>query len=240
MLSPCVKSGQLSCLHCHTSSGRYKFKDEAKANQACLPCHQQRVDQAAAHIRHDLNKPGTPGKCISCHMPMTEFARMQRSDHSMLPPTPAATRKFKSPNACNLCHQDKDAAWADKQVRQWHKKDYQAPVLHRAGLIDAARRRDWTRLPEMLTYITDKNHDPVFATSLIRLLSCLPGSPEVAGSANSRQSRFSPGAGRGGGGSGNCTRRRKPNRPCWPPWTTATGWCGSGPPTPWRPIPRGY
>ena len=174
MLSPCVKSGQLSCLHCHTSSGRYKFKDEAKANHACLPCHQQRVDQAAAHIHHDLNKPGTPGKCISCHMPMTEFARMQRSDHSMLPPTPAATRKFKSPNACNLCHQDKDAAWADKQVRQWHKKDYQAPVLHRAGLIDAARRRDWTRLPEMLTYITDKNHDPVFATSLIRLLTACP------------------------------------------------------------------
>ena len=174
LLSPCVKSGQLSCLHCHTSSGRYKFKDEAKANQACLPCHQQRVDQAAAHIHHPLDKPGTPGKCISCHMPMTEFARMQRSDHSMLPPTPAVTRKFKSPNACNLCHQDKDAAWADKQVRQWHKKDYQAPVLHRAGLVDAARRRDWTRLPDMLKYIADKNHDPVFATSLIRLLTACP------------------------------------------------------------------
>ncbi len=174
MLSPCVKSGQLSCLHCHTSSGRYKFKDEAKANQACLPCHQQRVDQAAAHIRHPLDKPGTPKKCISCHLPMTEFARMQRSDHSMLPPTPAATQKFTSPNACNLCHQDKDAAWADQQVRQWHKQDYQAPVLHRAGLVDAARRGDWRRLPEMLAYITDKNHEPVFATSLIRLLAPCP------------------------------------------------------------------
>ncbi len=108
LLSPCVKSGQLTCLHCHTSSGRYKFKDPAKANQACLPCHQQRVEQAAAHIHHDLDKPGTPGTCISCHMPMTEFARMRRTDHSMLPPTPAATLKFKSPNACNLCHQDKD------------------------------------------------------------------------------------------------------------------------------------
>ena len=174
MLSPCVKSGQLNCLHCHTSSGRYKFKEAATANQACLPCHQQRVDHAAAHIHHKLDKPGTPGTCISCHMPMTEFARMRRSDHSMLPPTPAATLKYKSPNACNLCHQDKDAAWADKQVRQWHKKDYQAPILSRAGLIDAARRRDWTKLPEMLKYIGDKNHDPVFATSLIRLLNACP------------------------------------------------------------------
>ena len=32
----------------------------------------------------------------------------------MLPPTPAATIAFRSPNACNLCHKDKDAAWADQ------------------------------------------------------------------------------------------------------------------------------
>jgi Tfp pilus assembly protein PilF len=173
-LSPCVQSGLLSCLHCHTTSGRYRFKDEAKANQACLPCHKERVDHPQAHIHHPLDKPGTPTKCISCHMPMTEFARMRRSDHSMLPPTPAATLRFKSPNACNLCHTDKEAAWADQQVRQWRQRDYQAPVLHRAGLVDAARQRDWTKLPEMLAYITSKERDEIFATSLIRLLAFCP------------------------------------------------------------------
>jgi tetratricopeptide (TPR) repeat protein len=173
-LSPCVQSGQLSCLHCHTSSGRYRFKDEGKANQACLPCHKDRVDNAAAHINHPTDKRGTPQKCIACHMPMTEFARMRRSDHSMLPPTPAATMAFKSPNACNLCHQDKDAAWADKQVRKWRHRDYQAPVLYRAGLIDAARKRDWTKLPQMLNCITSPERDEIFATSLIRLLVFCP------------------------------------------------------------------
>ncbi|MEJ2070531.1 MAG: tetratricopeptide repeat protein [Syntrophobacterales bacterium] len=173
-LSPCVQSGQLSCLHCHTSSGRYRFKDEAKANQACLPCHKERVDKAAAHIHHPADKPGTPKKCITCHMPMTEFARMRRSDHSMLPPTPAATIKFKSPNACNLCHTDKDAAWADQQVRKWRPRDYQAPVLYRAGLVDAARKRDWSKLPEMLQYITSPQRDEIYATSLIRLLAFCP------------------------------------------------------------------
>jgi tetratricopeptide (TPR) repeat protein len=101
---------------------------------------------------------------------MTDFARMRRSDHSMLPPTPAATIAHKSPNACNLCHKDKDAAWADKWVRQWRKRDYQAPILHRAGLIDAARKRDWKRLPEMLAYLESKDRDEIYATSLIRLL----------------------------------------------------------------------
>jgi Tfp pilus assembly protein PilF len=173
-LSPCVQSGQLSCLHCHTSSGRYRFKDQTKANQACLPCHKERVDHPQPHIHHPSDKPGTPTKCISCHMPMTKFARMRRSDHSMLPPTPATMLKFKSPNACNLCHTDKDAAWTDQQVRHWHKRDYQAPVLHRAGLVDAARKLDWSRLPGMLDYISSKERDEIFATSLIRLLAFCP------------------------------------------------------------------
>jgi HEAT repeat protein len=55
-------------------------------------------------------------------------------------------------------------------VRQWRSRDYQAPILRRAELIEAARRRDWKRLPEMLDAITDKDRDEVFANSMIRLL----------------------------------------------------------------------
>ena len=102
-------------------------------------------------------------------MPTTEFARMHRTDHSMLPPAPAATIAFKSPNACNLCHKDKTPQWADEWVRKWRKRDYQAAVLQRAGLIAAARRGDWSKLPEILDYVTSKDRDEIFATSLIRL-----------------------------------------------------------------------
>lgn len=88
----------------------------------------------------------------------------------MLPPTPAATIAFKSPNACNLCHTDRDAAWADRFVREWRPRDYQAPVLERARLIDAARRDDWSKLPDMLAYLARPDRDEVFANSLVRLL----------------------------------------------------------------------
>jgi len=88
----------------------------------------------------------------------------------MLPPAPAATIAFKSPNACNLCHKDKDAAWSDKWVRRWRGRDFQTPVLHRAGLIQAARERDWKKLPHMLDYVAGKDRDEIYATSLIRLL----------------------------------------------------------------------
>ena len=168
LMSPCYKSGKIDCIHCHTSSGRYRFKAEDKANEACMPCHEARVKDPATHTHHKADSPAN--KCISCHMPMTSFARMNRTDHSMLPPAPAATIAYKSPNACNLCHTDKDAAWADTYVRQWRTRDYQAPVLKRASLVDAARKRDWKRLPEMLTYIQTKDRDEVFATSLIRLM----------------------------------------------------------------------
>jgi tetratricopeptide (TPR) repeat protein len=167
-MSPCVKSGKLDCLHCHTSSGRYKFKADDKANHACMPCHQEKVSNPTEHTRHKADSKGN--KCISCHMPMTDFARMTRTDHSMLPPTPAATLAHKSPNACNLCHSDKDAAWADTHVRAWRARDFQAQVLKRAALVDSARKRDWTNLPEMIDYVTGKDRDEIFAASLIRLV----------------------------------------------------------------------
>lgn len=168
-MSPCVKGGQLHCVKCHTSSGRYRFKKFEDANKACLPCHEERVRNVVAHSRHAANSEAS--HCISCHMPTTEFARMRRTDHSMLPPAPAATVAFGSPNACNGCHTKKEAAWADQTVRQWRERDFQAPVLKRGALIAAARKRDWTKLPEMLAYIGDPNSNEIFVTSLIRLLA---------------------------------------------------------------------
>ncbi|NUN94800.1 MAG: tetratricopeptide repeat protein [Candidatus Omnitrophica bacterium] len=167
LMSPCVKSGELSCMHCHTSSGRMRFTG-SESNNLCLPCHEERVRNATEHTHHPADSPGN--LCISCHMPSTDFARMRRSDHSMRPPMPSASMAFGSPNACNLCHSDKDAAWADKLVREWRTRDYQAPVLQLGHWISAARQDDWKQLPEMLAYLGNEDRDEIFANSLVRLL----------------------------------------------------------------------
>lgn len=169
-MSPCVKNSNLDCMHCHTSSGRFRFRDNP--NQSCLPCHEERVKNAIDHSRHPEDSEGN--QCIACHMPMTDFARMRRSDHSMRPPMPAATMAFQSPNACNLCHTDKSPEWADQQVRQWRKRDYQKPVLHVGGLIAAARKNDWSRLEETLDYLQDPGRNEIYANSLVRLLQNCP------------------------------------------------------------------
>jgi tetratricopeptide (TPR) repeat protein len=167
-MSPCVAAGELDCMHCHTSSGRYRFKNES-FNNACLPCHEEKVSSPEDHTRHAADSVGS--RCVSCHMPKTSFARMERSDHSMLPPAPAASIAFGSPNACTICHEQQDDAWADALVRTWRPRDFQAPVLHRAGLVEAARKRDWSRLAEMLAYLKDPQRDDVSAASLIVLMN---------------------------------------------------------------------
>lgn len=166
-MNPCAASGKLDCVHCHTSSGRYRFKDPIRANDACMPCHEERVKNATAHTFHPEGSEGN--KCISCHMPMTEFARMRRSDHTMRPPAPAATLRFGSPNACNLCHTNQTAEWADQKVRSWRTRDYQKRILDTADLIQAARKHQWQRLPEILSFLKDDSAE-VPAVSLVRLL----------------------------------------------------------------------
>jgi tetratricopeptide (TPR) repeat protein len=88
----------------------------------------------------------------------------------MLPPVPAATQVYGSPNACNLCHIDEESGWAEEWVERWYGRSYQDDYMFRAGLVDAARKRDWSRLEEILGYIQDPQRDEVFSNSLIRLL----------------------------------------------------------------------
>ena len=166
-MSPCAKSGRIDCVHCHTSSGRYKFRD--RPNDACLPCHEERVKTAAAHTHHPGDGPGT--RCTDCHMPMTEFARMRRSDHSMRPPAPAATRELGSPNACNVCHAKRDAAWAEKTIRAWGGGRWSERILREGRLVAAGRKEDWSRLPEMLGYLGETGRDEIVTATLVRLLA---------------------------------------------------------------------
>jgi len=168
LMNPCARKGKLECLHCHTPSGRYRFSEQ-ESNNACLPCHEERVANASQHTHHTADGEGS--RCTACHMPTTIFGRMARSDHSMRPPMPTASRQFASPNACNLCHSDQSVGWVEAFVRQWYSRDYQAATLQAGELVEAARAAEWSRLPEILQYAASESRGDVFAASIIRLLA---------------------------------------------------------------------
>ena len=69
-MNRCALEGEMSCAHCHTSSGRYRFT-ELNANAACLPCHEERVANASAHSRHPAESTGN--RCVACRMPRTNL-----------------------------------------------------------------------------------------------------------------------------------------------------------------------
>ncbi|GAB4241373.1 MAG: multiheme c-type cytochrome [Acidobacteriota bacterium] len=171
LMNPCARAGELHCLHCHTSSGRDRHGEDP--DQACMPCHQELVANPEPHTHHPADSDGS--RCAGCHLPRTSFARMVRHDHSLRPPAPAATLAFGSPNACNLCHTDQDAAWADRWARRWYGNTYQERILQAGRLIQAARQRRWEELPEMAAYLRSRDRDPVVTASLLLLLRDYPG-----------------------------------------------------------------
>jgi len=182
MANPCANSGQLECIHCHTSSGRFRFKDSP--NLACMPCHEERVDGILEHSHHPADAHVS---CIDCHMPRTAQSHMTRSDHSFRPPSPAASMAFGSPNACNLCHNDKDAIageftghrqedmeWANEHIKTWYGDNAGAGILELGHIIQACRDGAWDQLPEILAYLESPKSDPAAKVAILRLLNQCP------------------------------------------------------------------
>ena len=233
MMSPCAKAGKLDCVTCHTSSGRYRFKAEEKANDACMPCHEKHVKDATAHTHH---KEGSAGnKCISCHMPMTSFARMNRTDHSMLPPTPAATHCLQVAQCLqSLPHGQGRRLGRQICARVAH------PGLPGAGAptrIPYRRRRasgTGRKLPEML----ELHYRARIATRSLRRRSSawsrLPGTRESLRCCSRPSGTHRPWCAPRRPKPCKMYPRKKPFRPSWRRPGMTTAWFASGLPRPLR------
>lgn len=155
------------CMDCHDF---HSAKVRLPGNMMCLSCHSPGQTNAPAitpvtHSHHkvfgfdtngvmlhfDLStyKPGeikeTGGECINCHMPQTVYMqRHWRHDHGFTIPDPLLTKQFGIPNACNRCHQDKDADWSLRYVEDWYGEKMNRSTRLRAQIIARARIGDDT------------------------------------------------------------------------------------------------
>lgn len=107
----------VTCSDCHEP---HSLALRSPGNEVCLQCHQEEKYENA---KHHFHKPESSGaSCAECHMPPRTYMVVDpRHDHSMRIPRPDISVKLGTPNACNICHNDKDAKWAAKQVETWYE-----------------------------------------------------------------------------------------------------------------------
>ena len=189
------------CLDCHNP---HSYKTILPGNWLCLRCHAVGSKSApeinpathSHHRVHDFDTNGVPlkmdlsaynpktvketgGECVNCHMPQTPFMqRHWRHDHGFTNPDPLLTKQFGIPNACNRCHQDKDADWALKSCDDWYGAKMERPARQRAQAIASVQRGEASSADGLLSLL--KNEDsPYWRAVALDLMSTWAAQPEV-------------------------------------------------------------
>ena len=116
----------VTCFSCHDSHGsEHPSSLIAPVEQVCTSCHSPaapsgpREASLAEHTHHLPDSAGS--QCVACHMPKVAqtIGNVSVSSHTFHFTTPAKTEALEIPNACNLCHTDKDTAWSSAALETW-------------------------------------------------------------------------------------------------------------------------
>jgi tetratricopeptide (TPR) repeat protein len=106
----------VKCTDCHNPHSGKLLKE---GNLMCGSCH---VPAKYDVPEHTFHKSGTAAaECKNCHMYSQEYMGNDlRHDHSFRVPRPDLSVKYGTPNACNSCHQEKNAQWAAAAIVKWY------------------------------------------------------------------------------------------------------------------------
>ena len=125
----------VTCSDCHNPHSAELFSG-ANPNDVCAQCHLPTKFAVAEHAAHLPEQAG----CVDCHMTSRTYMVVDdRRDHSFRIPRPDLTESVGTPNACNTCHADRDAAWAAAAISEWRGPDAPPPRAHFATALDAGR-----------------------------------------------------------------------------------------------------
>lgn len=180
--------GNFLCLRCHDGS----YTNAPVINPVAHSHHKVRgfgpdgkmIDRDLTHFKSD-GFAETGGECVNCHMPQTVFMQRQaRHDHGFTIPDPWLTKEYSVPNACNRCHQDKDADWAIAQTEKWYGKLMDRPTRKRARWLAEARRGNALAMEPLLKILAAETN-AYWKAAIINVLA--PWSAETQVEAELRQ-----------------------------------------------------
>ena len=187
----------VTCLDCHDPhTAQLKLPQED--NSLCLRCHEDgtAVNGTPApivkHAPEGLCPPGSMGgRCVECHMPASPYmARDMRRDHSFNIPDPTLSRQLGIPNACIMCHKDKDDAWAEAALARALPEQKAEHYRLRTHAVHAAMQGQGNT--ENLMLALREEEVPAWRATLLELLARQPRLPEIVAAARRAAKDDSP------------------------------------------------
>lgn len=166
----------VTCINCHNP---HTLKPRIAGNGLCISCHEAGNPRfpvlkpgqynTAAHHHHREGSAGS--QCVNCHMPTRTYMKVDaRHDHRFGIPRPDLSLSIGVPNACNQCHTDRDAKWAQAAIVKWYPQGrYTQP--DRGTTIAAARRGDPRTLPALQLMAGDARQPAIWRATAVELLS---------------------------------------------------------------------
>jgi len=180
--SECYLKGGAACTTCHTAAHETEIERNPQlrpdANALCTRCHEAIGKALASHTHH--SEASTGSSCVECHMPRTVLSiKAEIRDHSMSVPAPENTISHGIPNACNLCHKDRDARWSLEKMRGWYSTASRQKWIRRADAFAAAAQGDAEAIPRLIAILREPAEGPLARANAASHLARFGGDPRV-------------------------------------------------------------
>jgi len=122
----------VTCSDCHNPHS-LQLQTGPDPDLVCAQCHLPERFAATDHHGHEA----TQVQCVDCHMPTQVYMGVDaRRDHSLRIPRPDLSLITDAPNACTMCHADRDDFWAAAAAQElWGQPG--ASELPQAGIVRA-------------------------------------------------------------------------------------------------------
>jgi predicted CXXCH cytochrome family protein len=165
------------CSNCHEP---HSLELRADGNGVCAQCHRADVYDQRGHHHHPDDSDGA--LCANCHMPETAYMVVDpRRDHSIRIPRPDLSVVAGVPNACNQCHDERDADWALAALREWGVS-FRDTAAHPARALQGLAAGDRRAVPGVLELANDTTAAPIMRATALQALGRV-GADNVAATA---------------------------------------------------------
>jgi len=180
--SECFLKGGATCLDCHVVPHNTDIDKNPQlkpdVNTLCTRCHQAEGAALPSHTHHAEKSAGS--SCVECHMPRTVYSiKAEIRDHALTIPVPENTLHHAIPNACNVCHKDRDANWTVERMNAWYGSQSRQKLIRRADAFAGARNRDPEAVPKLLAILNEPAEGAMVRANAVGHLSNFAADPAV-------------------------------------------------------------